>query len=315
MAVKNETRVTEFIFLGLSSNRDVQMVFFVFFLLMYLLTITGNLLILTTIYVNSQLHSPMYFFLSNLSIIDLCFSTVTIPRSLVNFLLPSKPITFRDCMAQLFFLHFIGGAECFHLTLMAYDRYVAICKPLHYTTIMSRSVCLLLVISTWALGLIHAFSQVFPTIYLPFCGPNKIDHFFCETHALYLLVCSNSLITEIVDMLNTGVLILSCFLVIAISYTFIISTVFKIHSAEGRWKAFSTCSSHLLVLSFLFGSSVFIYVRPSVTFAADKPLSVFYTIVTPFLNPFIYTLRNKEVKKGMKKLGSRNISVFRIHRN
>ncbi|XP_030042569.1 olfactory receptor 4E2-like [Microcaecilia unicolor] len=315
MAVKNETRVTEFIFLGLSSNRDVQMIFFVFFLLMYLLTITGNLLILVTIYVDSQLHSPMYFFLSNLSIIDLFFSTVTIPRSLVNFLLPSKTISFNDCIAQLFFLHFIGGTECLHLTLMAYDRYVAICKPLHYTTIMSKSVCLLLVISTWTLGLLHAFAQVMPTIHLPFCGPNKIDHFFCETHALYLLVCSSSFITEIVDMLNSGFLIFSCFLVVVISYTFIISTVFKIHSAEGRWKTFSTCSSHILVLSFLFGSSVFIYMRPSVTFAADKPLSVFYTIVTPFLNPFIYTLRNKEVKKAMKKLGSRKFAFLRLHRN
>nr|XP_033780636.1 olfactory receptor 4E2-like [Geotrypetes seraphini]XP_033780676.1 olfactory receptor 4E2-like [Geotrypetes seraphini] len=305
MEVRNETRVTEFIFLGLSSNPDLQIVFFMLFLVMYLLTITGNLLILVTIYVDTQLHSPMYFFLSNLSVIDLSFATVTVPRSLVNFMLPSKTISFNDCITQLFFLHFIGGTECLHLTLMAYDRYVAICNPLHYTTVMNRRACLLMVVSTWTLGLIHACAQVFPTIHLPFCGPNKIDHFFCETHALYLLVCSSSVITEIVDMFNSGLLILACFLVVVISYTFIISTILKIHSAEGRWKAFSTCASHVLVLMFLFGSSVFIYMRPSMTFAADKPLSVFYTIVTPFLNPFIYTLRNKEVKKAMKKLGGR----------
>ncbi|XP_030042570.1 olfactory receptor 10G7-like [Microcaecilia unicolor] len=307
MAVRNETRVTQFILLGFSSNPDLQIVLFVFFLVMYLGTIAGNLLIMITIYVDSQLHSPMYFFLSNLSFIDVFFSTVTIPRALVNFLSPSKAISFRDCIAQLFFLHFIGGTECLHLSLMAYDRYVAICHPLRYTTIMNPRACLLLVVSTWTLGLIHAFAQVFPTIHMPFCGPNKIDHFFCETHALYLLVCSSSLFIEIVDMVNSGFLTLSCCLVVFISYTYIISTVLKIRSAEGRQKAFSTCASHVLVVTIHFGSSVFIYLRPSVTFAADKPLSVFYAIVTPFLNPFIYTLRNKEVKKAMKKLGG---SVF-----
>nr|XP_033780632.1 olfactory receptor 1509-like [Geotrypetes seraphini]XP_033780671.1 olfactory receptor 1509-like [Geotrypetes seraphini] len=314
MAVQNETRVMEFILLGLSSNPDLRVIFFVFFLTMYLGTIAGSLLIMVTIYVDTQLHTPMYFFLSTLSFIDLFFTTVTIPRSLVNLLLPSKTISFSECIAQLFFLHFIGGTECLHLSLMAYDRYVAICNPLRYTTIMTRHVCLLLVLSTWVLGLIHAFAQVFPTIHMPFCGPNKIDHFFCETHALYVLVCSSSLFIEIVDMLNSGLLILCCFLVVSISYTFIISTVLKIRSAEGRQRAFSTCASHLLVVTIHFGSSVFIYLRPSVTFAADKPLSVFYAVVTPFLNPFIYTLRNKEVKKAMKKLGSRKVSFLKIHR-
>nr|XP_033779734.1 olfactory receptor 4E2-like [Geotrypetes seraphini] len=308
LAVRNETRVTQFILLGLSSDPDFEIVFFVMFLVMYLLTLAGNILILLTIYSNSQLHSPMYFFLSNLSVLDLCHSSVTVPKSLANFILKKKTISFSDCITQLFFLHFIGGGECFHLTLMAYDRYVAICNPLRYTTIMSRRVCLLLVVSTWVLGFIHSCGQTFPILQMSFCGPNEINHFFCETHALYLLICSSPIITEIVDMANSGSLTLSCFLIVFISYAYIVSTVLKIRSAEGRWKVFSTCASHLMVVTFLFGPGVFIYMRPSGTFAADKPLSVFYTVVTPFLNPCIYTFRNEKVKKAMKKLVGRNVS-------
>ncbi|XP_030042546.1 olfactory receptor 1509-like [Microcaecilia unicolor] len=308
MAVRNETRVTEFILLGLSSNPDLQLIFFVLFLVMYLLTVAGNLLILVTIYMDSHLRSPMYFFLCNLSFIDLCFSTVTVPRSLVVFLLPSKTISFTDCMAQLFFFHFIGGAECFHLVLMAYDRYVAICNPLHYTTIMNKQVCVLLMVSTWAGGLIHAFAQVFPTTQLPYCGPNEIDHFFCDGHTLYLLACSNTFLSEVTDMVNSGTLTLACFLVVFISYAYIISTVLKIRSTEGRRKAFSTCASHLTVVTLFFGPCVFLYMRPSIIFAADKPISVFYSIVTPLLNPFIYTLRNKKARIAMKKLAGWKVS-------
>nr|XP_033780644.1 olfactory receptor 1509-like [Geotrypetes seraphini] len=302
MAVTNETRVTEFIFLGLSSNPDLQIIFFVLFLVMYLGTITGNLLIIMTIYMDSQLHSPMYFFLCNLSIIDLSFSTVTVPRALVLFLLLKNTISFRDCMTQLFFLHLIACAEGFHLVLMAYDRYVAICKPLHYTKIMNKRVCLLLTLSTWAGGVIHAFAQSLPIIRLPFCGPNEINHFFCEGLNLYLLACTGTFISEIVDIANSGSLALSCFLVLVVSYGYIISTILKMDSAEGRWKAFSTCATHLLVVTLFFGPIVFVYLRPSVTFVVDKPLAVFYTTVTPWLNPIIYTLRNEKARKAMKKL-------------
>ncbi|XP_030042577.1 olfactory receptor 1509-like [Microcaecilia unicolor] len=308
MAVRNETRITQFILIGLSSNPDLQIIFFVIFLVMYLLTVTGNLLILVTIYVDSQLHTPMYFFLSNLSFLDLSFSTVTVPRSLAHFLWPRKTISFRECITQLFFLHFIGGAECFHLTLMAYDRYVAICNPLRYTTIMNRRACFLLVVSTWAGGFIHALAQAFPVIHLPFCGPNEINHFFCDTHPLSLLACSSTFISETADMVNSGTLTLCCFLIVSISYTYIISTVLKIRSTEGRRKTFSTCASHLMVVTLFFGPCVFIYMRPPVTFAADKLISVFYTIVTPWLNPFIYTLRNEKVKKAMMKLRGRKVS-------
>ncbi|XP_030042574.1 olfactory receptor 4E2-like [Microcaecilia unicolor] len=311
MAVSNETRVTEFILLGLSSDPDLQIVFFVQFLVMYLLAVAGNLLIIIAIYVDSQLHTPMYFLLSNLSFIDLSFATVTVPKFLVNVLKERKTINFSDCIAQVFFLHLLGGTECFHLSLMAYDRYVAICNPLRYTTIMNRRACLLLVVSIWAAGFVHAFAQVFPSTLLTFCGPNEIDHFFCDVLPLSFLACSSTFVTDTLAMINSGLIALSCFLVVSISYAYIISSVLKIRSAEGRQKTFSTCASHILVVTLFFGPSVFIYLRPSVTFSGDKMVAVFYAIVTPVLNPCIYTLRNKKVKRAMKKLGSRNISFLK----
>nr|XP_033780660.1 olfactory receptor 4S2-like [Geotrypetes seraphini]XP_033780697.1 olfactory receptor 4S2-like [Geotrypetes seraphini] len=277
---------------------------------MYLLAVTGNLLIMMTIYVDSQLHTPMYFFLSNLSFLDLTFSTVTVPRSLIHFLWPRKTISFNECITQLFFFHFIGGTECLHLTLMAYDRYVAICNPLRYTTIMNRQACFLLVVSTWVGGFIHACAQTFPVAQLPFCGPNEINHFYCDSHPLSLLACSSTIISETADMVNSGTLTLGCFLVVFISYAYIISTILKIRSTEGKQKAFSTCAAHLMVVTVFFGPCVFIYMRPPVTFSGDQLISVFYTIVTPWLNPFIYTLRNEKVKSAMKKLNGRKVSFL-----
>ncbi|XP_030042565.1 olfactory receptor 1509-like [Microcaecilia unicolor] len=313
MAVSNGTKVTEFVLLGLYSNPELQIFFFLLFLVMYLITVVGNLLILVTIYANPQLHTPMYFFLSNLSFVDLSFSTVTVPRCLVLFLWQDKTISFSDCMAQMFFIHFIGGSECFHLVLMAYDRYVAICHPLRYTTIMNRPVCFLLVVFTWAGGFIHASAQSIPVIQLPFCGPNEIDHFFCDAHTLALLACSSTVISENVDMANSGILAVSCFSVLLVSYIYIISTILKIRSDEGRQKAFSTCAAHLMVVILFFGPCVFLYMRPSVIFAADKLLSVFYTIVTPLLNPCIYTLRNEKMRHAMLKMGGITPSTLEKH--
>ncbi|XP_030043847.1 olfactory receptor 1509-like [Microcaecilia unicolor] len=308
MEVRNETRVTQFILLGLSSNPDLQNIIFVLLLVIYLLTVAGNLLIVVTIYVDSRLHSPMYFFLSNLSFLDLSLPSVILPKFLVNFVLRRKTISFQDCIAQVFFFHFIEGTECLHLTLMAYDRYVAICNPLRYITIMNKRVCLLLVVSTWLGGLVHGFGQIFPVVHLPFCGPNEINHFYCDTHPLSVLACSSSFTSETADIVNSGILTLICSSVLFISYAHIIATILKVNSAEGKKKAFSTCVSHLVVVTLFFGPLVFMYMRPPVTFAADKLFSVFYTIVTPLLNPFIYTLRNEEVKKAMKKLGGRKVS-------
>nr|XP_033780704.1 olfactory receptor 1509-like [Geotrypetes seraphini] len=315
MEVKNETRVTQFILLGLSDNPDLQIIFFLLFLVMYLLTVAGNLLIMITIYVDCQLHSPMYFFLSHLSFLDLSFSTVTVPNFLVNFLLQSKIISFSGCIAQVFFLHFFGGTECLHLTLMAYDRYVAICNPLRYTTIMNKRVCVLLILCTLVGGLMHGCGQVFPVFQLPFCGPNEIDHFFCDTHPLSLLACSRTFISDTADMINTGAISIFSSSVLFVSYAYIISTILKIRSAEGKKKAFSTCASHLAVVTLFFGPVLFTYMRPPVIFAADKLISVFFAIVTPLLNPFIYTLRNEEVKKSMKKLGGRKVSFLHVNTN
>ncbi|XP_029437314.1 olfactory receptor 1509-like [Rhinatrema bivittatum] len=307
MEIGNETIVTQFKLIGFSSTPELQIVFFVAFLIVYLLTIGANLLIMVTIYMDSHLHSPMYFFLSNLSFLDLCLSTVVIPKSLLNFVSQSKTISFNECIVQLFFLHFFGGAECFHLTLMAYDRYVAICSPLHYTTIMSRRSCLQLVVSTWIGGFLHSFTQAFLTVQLPFCGPREINHFFCDVHPVSVLACSSTFINEILVMANNGTIVLGCFLVVFISYLYILFTILKIHSAQGRHKAFSTCASHLLVVILIFGPCVFIYMRPSVTFSMDKMVSMFYTILTPLLNPIIYTLRNEKVKRGMKKVKDRTV--------
>ncbi|XP_030043401.1 olfactory receptor 1509-like [Microcaecilia unicolor] len=315
MAVRNDTKVTQFILLGLSSDPDLQIIFFVLFLMIYLVTIAGNLLIMITIYVDFQLHTPMYFFLSHLSFLDLCISTAAVPKFLVNVLSESKTISFSDCIAQLFFLHFLGGTECFHLVLMAYDRYVAICNPLRYTTIMNRRACLLLVVSTWVGGFIHGFGQTFPTAQLSFCGPNEINHFFCEAHPLSLLACSSTFISDNADIVNSGSVSVFCFMVVSISYTYIISTVLKIRSTEGRQKAFSTCASHLLVIILFFGPMVFTYLRPPVTLAGDKLISVFYTLITPWLNPFIYTLRNEKMKEAMKRLGGRKVSLLGLHKN
>ncbi|XP_030042552.1 olfactory receptor 1509-like [Microcaecilia unicolor] len=314
-AVSNETRIKEFILLGLSRNPNFQIIFFVVFLVMYLGTIAGNLLILVTIYMTPQLHTPMYFFLSNLSFIDVGLSTATVPRSLLHFLSPRKTISFGDCIAELFFFHFIGGSECFHLVLMAYDRYVAICNPLRYTTIMNRQVCVLLVVSTWVGGFIHGCGQTFPIVLLTFCGPNEIDHFFCEGHAISMLACSSTFYSDVADRANSGILAIGCFSVLLVSYAYIISTVLKIKSAEGRQKAFSTCASHLIVVTLFYGPIVFLYMRPSVVFEADKLLSVFYTIVTPLLNPCIYTLRNETARNAMKKLGGRKICFRGKHTN
>ncbi|XP_030042540.1 olfactory receptor 4E2-like [Microcaecilia unicolor] len=305
MEFRNETRVTQFILLGISSDPDLQIIFFVLFLVIYLLTVGGNLLIVVTIYVDSQLHSPMYLFLSNLSVLDVGVSTVVVPKYVINFVSQIKTISFNDCIAQVFFYHFFEGAECLLLVLMAYDRYVAICNPLRYTTIMNSQACLLLLVSTWVGGLMHGFGQAFPAVQLPYCGPNEIDHFFCDTHPLSVLACSSTFINEITDMINSGVLALGSFLVLLISYVYIISTVLKIRSSEGRQKAFSTCASHLMVVALFFCPLVFIYMRPPVMLAGDKLVSVFYTVVTPWLNSFIYTLRNEKVKKAIMKLGGK----------
>nr|XP_020661692.1 olfactory receptor 4S2-like [Pogona vitticeps] len=304
--MENTNNVSEFIFLGLTQDQDLQRVCFGIFLVFYIAILFGNLLIIVTIKSSPRLTSPMYFFLSYLSFVDMCYSSVIVPKVLADFLVKKKVISYVGCMTQLFTAHFFGCTEIFLLTAMAYDRYIAICKPLHYTTIISKSVCSWMVGVSWLGGFVHSIVQTLLTVHLPFCGPNEIDHYFCDVHPLLKLACTDTYTVGLLVMANSGMICLSCFLVLTVPYIVILVTL-RTRSSEGRLKALSTCASHIMAVILFFGPCIFIYLRPSITFSEDKSVSVFYTIITPMLNPLIYTLRNEEVKNAMKKLWSRHI--------
>ncbi|NXV11918.1 OR4D5 protein, partial [Cepphus grylle] len=300
----NFSRVTEFILLGLSERRELQVLFFTFFFLAYAMVLLGNLLIIVTVRTDPKLSSPVYFLLCNLSFIDICCTSVTSPRMLMDLLSQRKAIAFEDCIAQLFFLHFAGASEMFLLTVMAYDRYTAICKPLHYTAIMSRQTCWVLVSACWAGGFLHSIVQTLLTIQLPFCGPNKIDNYFCDVPPVIRLACTDIYVTEWLMASNSGLISLVCFLVLVTSYTFILVTI-RVRLTEGHWKALSTCASHVTAVILFFVPCTYIYLRPFSTFPSDKHVCVIYTVFSPVMNPLIYTLRNNEVKASMWKLWKR----------
>ncbi|XP_031229430.1 olfactory receptor 4X2-like [Mastomys coucha] len=300
--------VTEFIFLGFSSNQEVQRVCFVIFLLLYMAIVLGNLLMVVIVAVSRNLGSPMYFFLSSLSFVEICYSSTTAPKLILDLLAEKKSISVWGCMIQLFFIHFFGGAEIFLLTVMAYDRYVAICKPLHYTSIMNRRVCAVLVGTAWIGGFVHSLSQILLILPLPFCGPNVIDHYFCDVLPVLKLACLDTFLIGLLIVANGGTLSLISFVVLLASYVVILFHL-RTQSAEGRRKALSTCGSHVTVVILFFGPCVFIYLRPSATLPVDKMIAVFYTVITPLLNPLIYSLRNAEVKKAMKSLWFRTMKV------
>ncbi|XP_052046677.1 olfactory receptor 1509 [Apodemus sylvaticus] len=306
MGSLNQTRVTEFVFLGLTDNWVLEILFFIPFTVTYVLTLLGNILIVVTIVFTPRLHNPMYFFLSNLSFIDICHSSVTVPKMLEGLLIKRKTISFDNCIAQLFFLHLFACAEIFLLTIMAYDRYVAICIPLHYSNVMNMKVCVHLVFALWLGGTVHSLVQTFLTIRLPYCGPNIIDSYFCDVPPVIKLACTDTYLTGILIVSNSGTISLVCFLALVTSYTVILFSLRK-QSAEGRRKALSTCSAHFMVVALFFGPCIFLYTRPDSSFSIDKVVSVFYTVVTPLLNPLIYTLRNEEVKTAMKHLRQRRI--------
>ncbi|XP_068129316.1 olfactory receptor 4E2-like [Hyperolius riggenbachi] len=298
----NATEVTEFVFVMFSFSPHIQYFLFSIFSLFYILLLTGNVMIMQTIRIDYRLHNPMYLFLSKLSFIDLCYSSVTVPKMLADFLCDRKTISVSSCIAQLYFFHFFACAECFIFTAMAYDRYVAICKPLQYSTIMNKQLCLWMIAATWAIGFVHSNIQTTLAMGLPFCGPNIINSFFCDVPPLIRLACTDTTMIDAMIIANSGIVSLGCFLSVLISYISIGKSIFKIKSVEGRQKAFSTCASHLTVVTFFFGPCVFIYMRPSTSFQSDEVVMVFYTIIAPMLNPFIYTLRNEEMKTAMKKL-------------
>ncbi|XP_032700454.1 olfactory receptor 4C11-like [Lontra canadensis] len=293
--------VTEFILFGLTQDAGKQKAIFAVFLMLYLATLLGNFLIVVTIKTSRTLGSPMYFFLFYLSFADACFSTTTAPRLIVDALSQKKTISYNECMTQVFAAHFFGCMEIFVLILMAFDRYVAICKPLRYTTIMSRQVCCVLVILSWVGSCIHSSAQLFLALRLPFCGPNVIDHYVCDLQPLLKLACMDTYVINLLVVSNSGAICMVSFIILLVSYIVILCSL-RNHSAEGRRKALSTCTSHFIVVVLFFGPCIFIYTRPATTFPIDKMVAVFYTIGTPLLNPLIYTLRNVEVKNAMKKL-------------
>ncbi|CAH6788291.1 Olfr1228 [Phodopus roborovskii] len=307
--MQNQSFVTEFILLGLSQNSKVEKILFVAFLLIYLATIWGNMIIVVTIiYSPALLASPMYFFLIFLSLLDSCTSSTVTPKMIVDFFYERKTISFECCMTQLFAIHFFTGIEVIVLSAMAYDRYVAICKPLHYTSIMTRRLCGILVMVSWAGGFLHSTVQIIFTLQLPLCGPNIIDHYLCDLFPLLELACTDTHIFVILVFANSGSISIIIFSILLISYGVILYSL-RAHSSEGRLKALSTCGSHITVVLLFFVPCFLIYARPKSAFSSEKNAFVFATIITPLLNPMVYTFRNKEIKNAIRIMWKRLINV------
>ncbi|XP_019815062.2 olfactory receptor-like protein OLF3 [Bos indicus] len=304
MGADNQTWVREFILLGLSSDWDAQVALFVLFLVMYLVTVLGNVLIVLLIRLDSRLHTPMYFFLTNLSLVDVSYATSIVPQMLVHFLVEHKGIPYVSCAAQLFFSLGLGGIEFVLLAVMAYDRYAAVCDPLRYSVIMHGGLCARLAITSWVSGSVNSLVQTTITFQLPMCTNKYIDHISCEILAVVRLACVDTSSNEISVMVSSIVLLMTPFCLVLLSYIRILSTILKIQSTEGRKKAFHTCASHLTVVVLCYGMAIFTYIQPnpSPSVLQEKLISLFYAILTPTLNPMIYSLRNKEVKKAWQKL-------------
>ncbi|XP_037703374.1 olfactory receptor 8S1-like [Choloepus didactylus] len=301
MALRNHSTVTEFILMGLSADPHIEALLFVLFLVIYLLTLMGNLMLLLVIRADSHLHTPMYFFLSHLSFLDLCFSSVTVPKLLVDLLSEKKTISVQGCLAQVFFVFFTAGTEACLLSVMAYDRYAAICHPLLYAQVMSHQLCVRLVLVSWGLASLNAFIIVLLAINLDFCENQTIHHYTCELPALFPLSCSDTSFSNNILLICSLLHGLGTFLPIFISYAHIIATILSISSTTGRSKAFSTCSSHLIAVILFFGSGFLCYLLPPSGSSLDLLLFLQYSMVTPILNPLIYSLKNKEVKAAVKR--------------
>ncbi|XP_006157974.2 olfactory receptor 4C15 [Tupaia chinensis] len=298
----NQSFITEFVLLGLSQNPNVQKMVFVVFLFVYIATIGGNMLIVLTILSSPVLSgSPMYFFLAFLSFLDMCFSSVITPKMTADSLYERKTISFQGCMIQIFAEHFFAGVEMIVLTVMAYDRYVAICKPLHYSSIMNWRLCGILMGVAWTGGFLHSMIQILFTFQLPFCGPNIIDHFMCDLYPLLKLACMDTHIAGILVVANSGFFCMLIFFLLLTSYGVILLSL-RTHSSEGRWKALSTCGSHIAVVVLFFVPCTFEYVRPPSTLSSDTMVAIFYTLLTPLFNPLIYTFRNKDMQQAMRKV-------------
>nr|XP_012326821.1 olfactory receptor 5B2 [Aotus nancymaae] len=302
--MENCTEVTKFILLGLTDAPELQVPLFILFTLIYLLTLCGNLGMLLLILLESCLHTPMYFFLSNLSLVDFGYSSAVTPKVMAEFLTGDKVISYNACAVQMFFFVALATVENYLLASMAYDRYAAVCKPLHYTTTMTASVCTCLALGSYICGFLNASFHIGDIVSLSFCKSNLVHHFFCDVPAVMALSCSDKHISEVILVFVSSFNIFFALLVILISYLFIFITILKMHSAKGHQKALSTCVSHLTAVSIFYGTVIFMYLQPSSSHSmdADKMVSVFYAMIIPMLNPVVYSLRNREVKNAFKKV-------------
>ncbi|XP_007947783.1 olfactory receptor 6C74-like [Orycteropus afer afer] len=306
----NHTRVTVFVLVGLTDDPQWKVVLFIFLLITYLLSIIGNLIIITLTLLDAHLKTPMYFFLQNFSFLEISYTTACIPKLLVMMATGDKTISYNCCAVQVFFAFLLGASEFYLLAAMSYDRYVAICKPLHYTTIMNLKICIQLVLSCWVAGFFTIFVPLLLGLKLDFCASNVVDHFYCDTTPLLQISCSDTHLIEMLAFTSASVTLLVTLIMVMISYTYIALTIFKIPSTSQRQKAFSTCSSHMIVISLSYGSCIFMYVKPSVKqkISFSKGIAVLNTSVAPLLNPFIYTLRNQKVKKAFMDMMHRIVS-------
>ncbi|XP_037695450.1 olfactory receptor 4P4-like [Choloepus didactylus] len=302
--MENPNNVTEFVFLGLWENKQIELLFCFLFLLCYLAVLMGNFTILLTITCSHLMEQPMYYFLCHLSLMDLFFTSAVVPRLIRDLAADRKNISYSDCMTQLFSVHLLAGVETLILVSMAFDRYVAIVKPLHYMVIMNWQRCNILIIMAWGMGFWHSIALLLMVLNLPFCGPNEINHYMCDVKPLLKLVCKDIHVVSILAIVNSGMLVIVVFLVLVASYINILYTL-RTRSSAGRRKALSTCSSHIMVVVLFFVPCMYTYALPAESENDDKEISVFYTVITPMLNPLIYTLRNMEMKIAMQKVCSK----------
>nr|XP_033781499.1 olfactory receptor 10A7-like [Geotrypetes seraphini] len=311
MALENQTAVSGFILLGFSDQSpQFQRFLFMLLLLFYILAVMGNVIVFTILTVDPVLHTPMYFFLRNLSFVEICFTSVTIPRVLVNLLAEDGSISFVGCALQMYFFFFFGSEECVLLGIMAYDRYVAICNPLHYSTLMSNKRCIYMAVGSWIVSVVLQFGQITFIISLPYCNSKIVHHFFCDGVAVMKLSCTGTYLNEIIRMVANVVFLLIPFLIIVSSYIYIISTVLRMNSKEGKSKAFSTCSSHLTVVTLFYGTAMIAYLQPDTSSAEPRYYAVFYCLINPMLNPLIYSLRSKEVKGALMRRIFRKVTLL-----